>query len=219
MSDAALMLGCSSRVLRHLSIFAAVFALGLVVFGSFVRLSNAGLSCPDWPTCYGQVTWPKQTKAVARANAAYPDRPYERHKAWREQVHRLLAGLLGMTVLALALLSAWQQRWARLTVIGAALVAILGIILYVHGVRTWSLGLGCLAIVLPLWVAMRLERPGAWRISVLVLGSDHVSGVTWYVDSDVTTEANRGVGTPARWHADRGTTCLGCTASCWGCCQ
>ncbi|MFZ0872589.1 MAG: COX15/CtaA family protein, partial [Rhodanobacter sp.] len=41
------------KILRGLSLLAAVFALGLVMFGAFVRLSNAGLSCPDWPTCYG----------------------------------------------------------------------------------------------------------------------------------------------------------------------
>ena len=73
----------SLRILRGLSLLAAVFALGLVMFGAFVRLSNAGLSCPDWPTCYGQVTWPQHAQAVAHADAAFPDRPYEAHKAWR----------------------------------------------------------------------------------------------------------------------------------------
>ena len=80
------------KILRGLSLLAAVFAFGLVMFGAFVRLSNAGLSCPDWPTCYGQVTWPQHAQAVARADAAFPERPYESHKAWREQVHRFLAG-------------------------------------------------------------------------------------------------------------------------------
>ncbi|HUH54125.1 MAG TPA: COX15/CtaA family protein, partial [Rhodanobacter sp.] len=72
--------------LRWLAAFAALFAFGLVMFGAFVRLSNAGLSCPDWPTCYGQVTWPQHAQAVAHADASFPDRPYEAHKAWREQV-------------------------------------------------------------------------------------------------------------------------------------
>src|SRR3546814_4216319 len=52
-----------------------------------------------WPTCYGQVTWPQHAQAVAHADAAFPDRPYEAHKAWREQVHRFLAGTLGVMVL------------------------------------------------------------------------------------------------------------------------
>ena len=41
-----------------LAALAALFALMTAVFGAFVRLSNAGLSCPDWPTCYGRITWP-----------------------------------------------------------------------------------------------------------------------------------------------------------------
>ena len=87
------------KFLRWLSLLAALFAFGLVMFGAFVRLSNAGLSCPDCPTCYGQITWPQHAQAVAHADAAFPDRPYEAHKAWREQVHRFLAGTLGVMVL------------------------------------------------------------------------------------------------------------------------
>ena len=60
------------RWLRWLAAFAALFAFGLVMFGAFVRLSNAGLPCPDWPTCYGQVTWPQHAQAVAHADAAFP---------------------------------------------------------------------------------------------------------------------------------------------------
>lgn len=90
------------KCLRVLALLAALFAFGLVMFGAFVRLSNAGLSCPDWPTCYGQVTWPQHAQAVAHADASFPDRPYEAHKAWREQVHRFLAGTLGVMVLVLA---------------------------------------------------------------------------------------------------------------------
>ena len=48
----------SHRHFHRLAWVAVLLALGVIVFGGFVRLSNAGLSCPDWPTCYGQVTWP-----------------------------------------------------------------------------------------------------------------------------------------------------------------
>ena len=49
---------------RPLAWLATAFALGVIVFGAFVRLSNAGLSCPDWPTCYGQVTIPLLTRLL-----------------------------------------------------------------------------------------------------------------------------------------------------------
>ena len=97
------------RGLRRLAWAAAAFALFVIVFGAFVRLSNAGLSCPDWPTCYGQLTWPTQSHEVASANAAFPDRPVEGAKAWREQVHRILVGGLSLFTLALAIWS-WRRR-------------------------------------------------------------------------------------------------------------
>jgi cytochrome c oxidase assembly protein subunit 15 len=159
----------SLRVLRWLALFAAVFAFGLVMFGAFVRLSNAGLSCPDWPTCYGQVTWPQHAQAVAHADATFPDRPYEAHKAWREQVHRFLAGTLGVLVLLLALIASWRRRGTLLAVVVGAVFAALGVGLYMRGEHLWSSALAACAIALPLFAAIRLQRPGAWKICVLAL--------------------------------------------------
>ena len=53
------------RHYHRLAWAAVLLALGVIVFGSFVRLSNAGLSCPDWPTCYGQAAWPTQDHEIA----------------------------------------------------------------------------------------------------------------------------------------------------------
>ena len=163
----------SSRVeksLRWLSLLAAVFAFGLVMFGAFVRLSDAGLSCPDWPTCYGEATWPQHAQAVARADAAFPQRPYEAHKAWREQVHRMLAGTLGVLVLALALLAAARRRWTTLAVVGSAALAAVGVAMYMQGEHRWSSLLAVCAIALPLAAALALRRPAAWRICLVALG-------------------------------------------------
>jgi len=91
-------LGC----VRNLAWIAVAFALLVIVFGAFVRLSNAGLSCPDWPTCYGKLAWPTQAHDVAAANAAFPERPVESEKAWREQMHRMLVGGLSLVTFALA---------------------------------------------------------------------------------------------------------------------
>jgi cytochrome c oxidase assembly protein subunit 15 len=159
----------STRILGGLALLAAVFAFGVVMFGAFVRLSNAGLSCPDWPTCYGQATWPQHEQAVAKADAAFPQRPYESHKAWREQVHRMLAGTLGTLVLVLALIAAWRQRWARAAVIAGAVFAAIGVALYMRGDHAGSSLLSALALALPTIAALALKRPGAWRISVLAL--------------------------------------------------
>jgi heme a synthase len=159
----------SLKILRGLSLLAAVFAFGLVMFGAFVRLSNAGLSCPDWPTCYGQATWPHHAQAVAHADAAFPDRPYEAHKAWREQVHRFLAGTLGLMVLLLALIASVRKRSALLAVIAGAVFAVVGVALYMRGEHMWSSLLAVCAMGLPLFAAIQLPQPGAWKISVLTL--------------------------------------------------
>ena len=100
-----------SSLLRPLAWFAVCFALTVVVFGAFVRLSNAGLSCPDWPTCYGKLTWPKHEGEVAAANEAFPEREVETHKAWLEQFHRHVAATLGQLVLGLALMAARHRRY------------------------------------------------------------------------------------------------------------
>ncbi|WP_445144828.1 COX15/CtaA family protein [Dyella sp. Tek66A03] len=159
----------SLRILRGLALLAAVFAFGVVMFGAFVRLSNAGLSCPDWPTCYGKASWPEHAHEIVQANAAFPDRPFETNKAWREQVHRFLAGTLSALVFALALIASWRRPWARYAVIVGAIFAAAGVTLYMRGERHWSLLLSCVAISLPLLAAIGLHRPGAWRISVLAL--------------------------------------------------
>lgn len=158
------------KILRWLSLAAAVFAFGLVMFGAFVRLSDAGLSCPDWPTCYGEVTWPQHAQAVEKADAAFPHRPYEAHKAWREQVHRMLAGTLGVMVLALALLAATRRRWITLTLVGSAVLAAIGVAMYMRGEHHWSSALAVLAIALPLAAALAMRRPAAWRICLVALG-------------------------------------------------
>ena len=87
-----------------------MLTFGVVVLGAYVRLSDAGLGCPDWPGCYGRLLdLPDQAHQIAEANAAYPHRPVEPAKAWKEMIHRYSAGTLGLLVLALAAL-AWRNR-------------------------------------------------------------------------------------------------------------
>jgi len=83
-----------------------VLAFAVVVLGAYVRLSDAGLGCPDWPGCYGKMVVPFE---VAHVQDLYPERPLEHGKAWKEMVHRYAAGILGLLVFMLAVLS-WQQR-------------------------------------------------------------------------------------------------------------
>jgi len=153
----------------RIAALAAVFAFGVIVFGAFVRLSDAGLSCPDWPTCYGKATWPGHAQDIAQANEAFPDRPFETHKAWREQVHRMLAGTLGVLVLALAVASAWRRRTLLVLLGIAAVAAAIGVFLYIRHEVAFSGAFSIVAIALPLIAAFRLDRPAPWRVGVAVL--------------------------------------------------
>ncbi len=94
---------------RMLLTFTTVLALCVVVFGAYVRLSDAGLGCPDWPGCYGQMVVPDEHHEIAAANESFPQRPLEKGKAWREMVHRYLAGTLGLLIVLLALMD-WRLR-------------------------------------------------------------------------------------------------------------
>ena len=71
---------------HRLAVIAAIVAFCVIVLGAFVRLSDAGLGCPDWPGCYGQMSLPVESQAVKAANLAFPERPLEHEKAWKEMV-------------------------------------------------------------------------------------------------------------------------------------
>src|SRR5690606_36638523 len=104
----------------------------VIVVGAFVRLSDAGLSCPDWPTCYGRATWPQAVQEVSD-HAASAIRPFEDHKAWREQVHRHLAASLGVLVLVLALLAVLRRRFGIALVLGASALVAAAVPMYMRG--------------------------------------------------------------------------------------
>lgn len=158
-----------SLSLRTLAWVACVFAFCVIVFGSFVRLSNAGLSCPDWPTCYGRITWPVKPAAVAKADQAFPNRPVETHKAWREQSHRYLAGTLGLLVLAEALAATFRNRVRLGLVIAAVILIGIGIPLYMATDYVTSSVLAAVGEALLLSVAIFWRGDGWRRIAVLTL--------------------------------------------------
>ncbi|MCU7797267.1 MAG: COX15/CtaA family protein, partial [Candidatus Thiodiazotropha sp. (ex Myrtea spinifera)] len=92
----------------RLAIFTCLLAFSVVLVGAYVRLSDAGLGCPDWPGCYGELVVPVQATTFQQDNNDY-SRPLHVGKAWKEMIHRYLAGSLGIFILSLAIL-AWLNR-------------------------------------------------------------------------------------------------------------
>ncbi|MCT7995855.1 COX15/CtaA family protein [Laspinema olomoucense] len=72
----------------------AIATLLLMAVGSATRVMNAGLACPDWPLCYGKLVPTQQMNL----------------QVFLEWFHRLDAGLIGLSAIALAGLSWWDRR-------------------------------------------------------------------------------------------------------------
>lgn len=99
---------------KNLLIISIVLAFCVISLGAYVRLSDAGLGCPDWPGCYGKLLGvPDNHHEVSQAEAAFPHAPVETDKAWKEMIHRYLAGILGLVIAALAALAIWPRRQAN----------------------------------------------------------------------------------------------------------
>src|ERR1700726_2881093 len=97
-------------VVRSVAITAFALCLVVVVLGAYVRLSNAGLGCPDWPGCYGHLT-PAGAAGDARVlSSPLAGRALEVGKAWREMVHRYAAGTLGLLILSLVFIGTVRRR-------------------------------------------------------------------------------------------------------------
>lgn len=93
----------------YIAITAAVLAFGVVMLGAYVRLSQAGLGCPDWPGCYGHVSVPSSSEVNSTLLAA---RPLEPARAWKEMIHRYFVGALSTLIFALAVLAFWRRKAA-----------------------------------------------------------------------------------------------------------
>ncbi len=130
--------------LHRLTQIAAAVAFTVIVLGAFVRLSDAGLGCPDWPGCYGQLSWPAQAGEVQQANQAFPERPVETGKAWKEMIHRYLAGALVLLVVGINLL-AWKTGASRQVRTLAAVLLVL--ILFQAALGMWTVTLKLLPVV------------------------------------------------------------------------
>ncbi len=158
------------RHFHRIAWLAVALATCVIVFGAFVRLSNAGLSCPDWPTCYGMATWPTTPDhASAADHAATAIRPIEPSKAWREQFHRIIAGLLGVLVLTLALLATRRRPQGWLQVIGAAVLVAIAIPLYMRGQHVAASVLAIAGELLLLAGVLRWSDTDLARTSTLTL--------------------------------------------------
>jgi len=160
----------------------------LVLFGSFTRLSDSGLGCPDWPGCYGYMSPLGAGEAIQAAQTAMPTGPVTLSKAWIEMIHRYLAMTVGVLILTLAVFSWKRDRtlwaWPTLTLVWVCVQGAFGAFtvtmkLFPAIVSLHLLG-GMLLLVLLLIQLLR-QRHALWAESRLALPTS----VRWWLMATV----------------------------------
>ncbi|MBS0387545.1 MAG: COX15/CtaA family protein [Proteobacteria bacterium] len=173
-----------ATLIRPLAITAFLLCLVVVVLGAYVRGSDAGLGCPDWPGCYGHVTPSGAIAAAQSAGGMLDGATVDAGKAWKEMVHRYAAGTLGVLIVVIAAL-AIQTRTLKIVslpyaatlvalVVAQGMLGMLTVTERLHPVIvTAHLLLGLTTLSVLWWLVLTLGRrqASAWRGSTAFLGS------------------------------------------------
>src|SRR5215470_12907724 len=108
---------------RRLALAGFLLCFVVVVLGAYVRLTAAGLGCPDWPGCYGHFT-PIGAEQNVASQAAYPNTPLHVGKAWREMIHRYAASTLGFIIVVITAIAIAARRQRIVSIPHAVLLLI-----------------------------------------------------------------------------------------------
>jgi cytochrome c oxidase assembly protein subunit 15 len=159
---------------KKIILFTTVFTFAVVVVGAFVRLTDAGLGCPDWPGCYGKATPAHAAGDIAKAveEQGGTHGPVSIQKAWHEMFHRYLAGTLGLLILGIAAM-AWVQR-RRLAQSPWLPTTLLALVIFQAALGMWTVTLllkpvivtlhllgGMATLALLAWLSLRQMRLAA----------------------------------------------------------
>ena len=181
-------------MLKKIALVALCLACVVIVLGAYVRLSDAGLGCPDWPGCYGKLSPHHAATEISAATSVNPEGPVSMAKAWKEMVHRYLAASLGLLILAIAWL-AWRTRGMS----KALPTALVGVVIFQGLLGKWTVTLllkpaivtghligGLTTVALLAWLVFRefglrvIEAPGPLvrlaRVGLVLLAMQIVLG-------------------------------------------
>ena len=153
-------------LILRLAFVGMLLCLTVVALGAYVRLTDAGLGCPDWPTCYGHLAPAGATNESA--DAQFPGGQFDSGKAWREMIHRYAAAALGLVIVVIAALGIVYRQERVVSV--PFVIALLCTVLFqgaLGALTVWWLvkplvvvlhllgGLSTLALLTWLWLTMR----------------------------------------------------------------
>jgi cytochrome c oxidase assembly protein subunit 15 len=112
------------RLLRMLAAVGAALVLVVIVSSAYLRLSQAGLSCADWPACYGNLSH------IAEATTA---------QLVARIAHRIAASAVGFVLIALLAVSLTQRpRLVRQSTIAGLALAVAAMLATVGAVLSES---------------------------------------------------------------------------------
>ncbi len=160
-----------------------VLTVCVIVLGAYTRLSDAGLGCPDWPGCYGQLSVPTTSAELDKASQLYPQLRVEQDKAWAEMIHRYFAGSLGLLVFAITALALGQRNMGRALPLFLSLLIVAQALL---GMWTVTLKLMPLVVLAHLFGGFTL-------LSLLVILHSKVASIRRHVSASMNTRVLGGL--------------------------
>jgi cytochrome c oxidase assembly protein subunit 15 len=173
--------------IRRLALAGLLLCFVVVVLGAYVRLTAAGLGCPDWPGCYGHFT-PLGAAENAASQAAYPNTPLHVGKAWREMVHRYAASTLGLIIVVITALAISTRKQREVSLPLAVSLLITVVIQGMLGMLTvtWQLK----PLIVTLHLVFGLTTLGMlWWLFLSLRGSGRGGGIRFVGASSLSSSA------------------------------
>lgn len=135
-----------NKLLCYVATCAVLLSLFVVMLGAYTRLTDAGLGCPDWPGCYGQMVLPSAKEKLQAAQTQYPQIPIETRKAWTEMAHRYVAGTLALLIFFIGFY-VLRKRWQGNCLPWHLPVALLILVIFQAALGMWTVTLKLLPVV------------------------------------------------------------------------
>ena len=135
--------------INYYLLFVITVTFAVITLGAYVRLSHAGLGCPDWPGCYGYLIGvPDNSIEIANAENSFQGSYVDIGKAWKEMIHRYIAGALGIFIFILSFIF-YKNNTNKLFKL-SLLVSILVVVQAMLGMLTVTLQLQPLIVMMHL---------------------------------------------------------------------
>lgn len=174
--------------IRRLALFGVLLCLIVIVLGAWVRLTDAGLGCPDWPGCYGHLTPAGAERVEGKIDSFDPGWDYDSGRAWREMIHRYAATLLGLVIVLITAIAIAFRRERPVSVTFAVSLLTIVVLQGTLGAFTvWWLvkplvvvlhlagGLTTLSLLTWMWLGLRrttrVVQPTATRSDIALKGA------------------------------------------------